>query len=365
MDREIWHKPIPIKDIPNIRIITLVVVFLISNIVFLFFNHQINYIVNLYLGIPVILSTYYYGFFTGFGLMVLNVGLHLLILYFLGEDTTVIYEGSRVKIAFISLIVVVFIVSQFRKTKIALQISENRYKSQSEELRRINATKDKFFSIIAHDLRSPMGLISTNLNILVNSKYNLTEKEKDELLYRLQSISTKVFNLLENLLKWALLQRGEMKFKLNKVDILDTISDSIRLLHYLAQEKNITIINKIPENIYVLADKNALEAIIRNLISNAIKFTNNNGTVTLQALDYTDKISVSVIDNGVGIEPELLNKLFRVDQDIVNFGTTGEKGTGIGLALCYEMITQMNGSIKVESHPKHGSTFTFDLPKCI
>lgn len=134
MDVKIWHKPIPIKDIPNIRITTLIVVFLIFNIVFIYFNNQISYIVNLYLGIPVILSTYYYGFFTGFGLMVLNVGLHLLILYFLGEDTTMIYEGSRVKIAFISLIIVAFIVSLFRKTKIALQISENKYKNQSEEL---------------------------------------------------------------------------------------------------------------------------------------------------------------------------------------------------------------------------------------
>lgn len=210
-----------------------------------------------------------------------------------------------------------------------------------------------------------MGLINSSIDLLIKSKNNLTEQEKDSLLFSLQSMSTRVFNLLENLLKWALIQRGEMKFNLDKVNILDICSDSIRLLHYLAQEKNITIINKIPENIYVLADKNALEAIIRNLISNAIKFTNNDGTVTLEVHDSPDKISVSVKDNGVGMEPELLNKLFKVDQDVVNFGTKGEKGTGIGLPLCYEMINQMNGSIRVESQPDLGSNFIIDLPRYI
>jgi signal transduction histidine kinase len=341
----------------------LMLVYIVFVSFFLLLHHRIDYIVNLYYGLPIILASYYYGFFAGIILMVLEAIVHIFIFKLMGEDFTFIYMNNRVRVAFISLMIVAYIVSLFRKVKDDLIISEKRFRVVSEELHRINATKDKFFSIIAHDLRGPIGTINANIDLLVNSKNEIADHEKDKILYALHTMSTRVFNLLENLLKWALMQKGDIYIHIEKINIRKLCEECVLLFEYIAKEKKISLISKIEIDCFVMTDKNALEAVVRNLISNALKFSNSNGRVEVSAKVCGERVCLVVSDNGVGIPEDKINKLFDLDYHVVGIGTQGERGTGLGLILCNELIRKCNGSIFVESTPDVGSTFTIELPK--
>jgi len=344
------------------RWIVLGFVYLLFIVGFVAMRHRVDYVVNLFYGVPLILTTYYLGFWAGVVLLVLEAVLHMMILSFLGEPYAFIYQNHRIQIAFVSLLVTGYFVSLFRNVKNDLKKSKERYKSVSEELMKLNETRDRFFSIIAHDLRSPIGSLTTNIDLLVNYNQDLTADEKNRLLKSLQTTTTRVFNLLENLLKWALVQRGDMLFHFESVNVRKVCHEAVKLLMPLALEKQISIVNNVNADDVVWTDVNVLGAVVRNLLTNAIKFSYPDSKIELSSEPYPEGIALKVRDYGLGISPERQKMLFISDDHVGIEGTNGEKGTGLGLMLCYDLIEKCKGHITVESKPNEGSTFTILLP---
>lgn len=230
-------------------------------------------------------------------------------------------------------------------------------KNQLEEL---NATKNKLFSVIGHDLRSPIASVKQLIEIIL-SDYDLTDTESiSELLQIIQQTTSTTYDLLENLLAWANSQRDDVVFMPTKVNLYETINACILLLDETAKSKNISIHNQISPNQLVYADQNMLMAILRNLLTNAIKFTLPHKNIYLSVINSGIDISISVKDEGVGISSENLDKLFKSTEYLTTYGTSGEKGTGLGLLLCKEFVEKHGGRIWAES--QKGTTFNFSLP---
>ena len=223
-----------------------------------------------------------------------------------------------------------------------------------------NQTKDKFFSIIAHDLKGPLGGIFSLIEI-INS--DTSSENVSKYINVVKDSLKSAYDLLDNLLKWARLETRTIQIKYQKLDLKTIIVNNISLLQNLAIQKNITLELKNEETIQVWADSNMLETIIRNLISNALKFTPQNGEISLWYTDKETYVEVNVQDSGIGISPENIDKLFRIDMKYTTAGTMGEKGTGLGLILCKEMIEKNNGTIWLKSEEGKGTTFTFTLKK--
>ncbi len=242
------------------------------------------------------------------------------------------------------------------KARISLQESELR-------LRELNATKDKFFSIIAHDLKNPFIAILGFSNILAEqiSKKNYVEIE--EYAGIIQKSSERAMSLLTNLFQWSSSQLGTMQFCPETIDIVTLVNEIAELSNDTARQKSITIICEIPPVATVFADKAMISAVLRNLVSNAIKFTNPEGRIVITVQQKPDELSVTVRDNGVGISEKNLKKLFRIDENFSTQGTLKEKGTGLGLVLCNEFVSKHGGKIMAESEPGKGSTFCFTIPK--
>lgn len=235
-------------------------------------------------------------------------------------------------------------------------------KKQNKELQKLNATKDKFFSIIAHDLKSPFTAITGFSNLLLEQIKNKDIEGIDEYAKIINQSSSKALDLLMNLMEWSQLQTGRMKFKPEHFEINTIVNEAILLMSVNAEQKAISITSTLPLGIQVFADKAMLSIVIRNLISNAIKFTQPHGQITIASAIKHNELTVSVIDNGVGIPEEQIDKLFIIDKVNSTLGTHQEKETGLGLILCKEFIEQNNGKIWVESSDKAGSTFSFSLP---
>ena len=241
--------------------------------------------------------------------------------------------------------------------------SEAEIKLNNEELVMLNSEKDKFFSIIAHDLRGPFSgfLGLTNIFASQFSEMKLDEMQKLALLMKDSAVN--LFRLLENLLEWSQMKRGlttanPEQFSLNKI-----LSGSINLIKELAAKKEITISSDVQEELQVYADINMFEAAVRNLLSNALKFTSKGGSVTLSANSTTDnKVEVSVKDTGIGMNKEIMESLFRLDVSTKRKGTEGEPSTGLGLHICKEFIEKNGGEITVESEEGKGTTFKFTVP---
>lgn len=233
----------------------------------------------------------------------------------------------------------------------------------NDELKDLNATKDKFFSIIAHDLKNPLGSFRDVSKLLVESYHDFEESEKIEFLNLMMDSSRNIYMLLENLLDWSQTQKGVIKF--NPIDCnLKFIADTaIQLLQLTADNKNISLVNNIESSIFVKADYNLILTVIRNLISNSIKFTPKGGTICLNTLVEDGSILFSVKDSGIGMSQKTIEKLFRIDINVTTLGTSEEKGTGLGLILCKEFIEKHQGKIWAESELEKGSTFYFKLPK--
>jgi PAS domain S-box-containing protein len=230
------------------------------------------------------------------------------------------------------------------------------------ELAELNATKDKFFSIIAHDLKSPFqGLISFS-QILSTQFSELSEDEKISFISSIEALSQSSYRLLENLLDWSRLQTGQMTYNPEPLNLLIELFPTITLIKQTALNKNIAFDYSIDSSIVAKADINMLSTIIRNLLSNAIKFTNSGGKITLLVKVLEDSIEFSVTDTGIGIEKENLDNLFRIGNKESRRGTANETGTGIGLFLCKEMIDRHGGNLKVESQISKGTTFSFTIP---
>ncbi len=237
----------------------------------------------------------------------------------------------------------------------------NRIKIE-KELRESNKLKDKFFSIVAHDLRAPFTFL-LNLSSLINEAHSSRKEELvKEILKSIENISMKTFNLLNNLLQWANTQTGILKIKKEKIDIHELIEDNLLLYEAMIREKEIAVFNE-SVTAHVYADKNMINTVIRNLISNAIRYTQVGGEVKIHAFENDDNIEVFITDNGTGMNPDDINKLFRLDVDTRQIISSEEKGSGLGLILCKEFIDKHNGEIKAELNTDRGCTFSFKIPK--
>lgn len=246
------------------------------------------------------------------------------------------------------------------------QISE-----QNKQLKDLNATKDKFFSIIAHDLTSPFHTL-ISISDLLASKFKQFPPEKVERYIHLIQESTKnTYSLLENLLAWSRTQTNKIELFPEYINVQKQVIDSIKLLRGMANRKNISLSYSAADNLVVYADENMLTTILRNLISNALKFTEKNGRVIIKAKNITKKlknkritefVEITVSDTGVGIPEQKMNELFRIDKSRSTCGTENEKGTGLGLVLCKEFVEINGGAITGKSTLGEGSDFIFTLP---
>jgi len=232
----------------------------------------------------------------------------------------------------------------------------------ANELKALNASKDKFFSIVAHDLKSPFqGLLGFS-DFLYTDFDILTDNEKKEYIGHVRSSARNAYNLLDNLLQWSRLQTGRIDVEPQKLNLYSEVNSVIELLTPNAVRKRISLLNNVSKLMFVTADVNMLSSIIRNLVSNAIKFTQQDGVVLVESETSNGVIKIKIIDNGVGINNEDIVKLFKIDQQLTGIGTMNEKGTGLGLLLCKEMVELNGGSISVESEIGKGSKFTVSLP---
>ncbi len=245
--------------------------------------------------------------------------------------------------------------------------AEQVIKESEKKLQESNLTKDKFFSIIAHDLKNPFGSMLGFTELLIK-KFDKYDKEKQlKLLNFVYNDLKATYNLLENLLTWSYSHRQKLDFKLERINIFLLVDKIIEVLLQMAENKSIKIINNIPEEVSVTADINMLSTIIRNLITNAIKYSYNGGQVliNLDNSENTGFIKIYVKDNGVGIPEEYQSALFDISSKNSTKGTENEGGTGLGLILCQEFVEKLGGNIWVESKPGRGSKFIFTIPEFI
>ncbi len=241
--------------------------------------------------------------------------------------------------------------------------AELQIKLKNEELQKLNAEKDKFFSIIAHDLRGPLGGFMAMTEMLADENQHFTETDRIELMAVLSQSAKSTFNLLERLLEWSQMNRGLSIFIPQDLNLTDIISECSNLILESARRKSITLNIKVSSEYEVFADKNMLQTIVRNLLSNAIKFTPNGGTVSLTAKPVSNNLtSISIKDSGIGMSDEMHRNLFRFDATTKRSGTNGEQSTGLGLLLCKEFVEKQGGKIHVKSIQFIGSEFTFTIP---
>lgn len=251
------------------------------------------------------------------------------------------------------LVLVGYLAYSFQRVKAKVQL-------QNEQLSDLNKTKDKFFGIIAHDMRSPLlGLQSVGEQISFFIKKNQPEM-LGELSLEIENTTERLTNLLDNLLNWALMQNGMIPYQPESLCLHTQVEEVIELMLPLAAMKKVELHNETEEGIVVLADKKALDTILRNLISNALKFTSEGG-IKIRTLIDNKTVTIKVEDTGVGIPKDQMSKLFGLEKKS-NLGTHGEKGSGLGLLLCKELVELNKGTIKVESELGKGSSFIFTLP---
>ncbi len=225
-----------------------------------------------------------------------------------------------------------------------------------------NATKDKFLKIISHDLRSPFNSIIGFSNLLNTEYDSFDDLKRKDCIQKMNTSSLYAYNLLENLLTWARTQTDDIRINKEKLNLKKLVATSISTYLLNANSKNISIINNVHPELIISIDENTALTFIRNIVSNAIKFTNKGGHITIDSHANEDSISIHITDTGVGMPPEVIDNLFQIDKDISTEGTNNEKGTGLGLILCKEFIERNGGSIIVKSEVNKGSEFIISLP---
>lgn len=247
-------------------------------------------------------------------------------------------------------------ISERKRVEKALKDSETR-------LIELNSTKDKFFSIIAHDLKGPFNSILGFSELLADRIKGNDYEEVEKYALIIHNSARRAMDLIMNLMEWSRSQTGRMEFNPENIDFVFLIKTISQLLNDIAQQKSITLYTETPEHVMVFADKAMMGTVMRNLISNAIKFTNPGGEVVISVDHKINKLMVTVADNGVGIKPDAMEKLFVIEKSYSTIGTQDEKGTGLGLILCKEFIERHGGEIWVESEVGKGSKFHFTIPE--
>ncbi len=241
--------------------------------------------------------------------------------------------------------------------------AEEEIQLKNEQLHQANAEKDKFFSIIAHDLRGPFQPLLGFTRMLAEDLPKLRQDEIQKMALSMRSAANKLFDLLENLLEWSRMQRGLINFEPGSFFLLPKISESLVLVQHAIAEKGIEIRYDVSEDLRVFADGNMFESIIRNLVSNALKFTAPRGNISIIARSAGDHwVEIKVNDTGIGMNKEIVENLFRLDTNTNRKGTEGEPSTGLGLIICKDLIKKHGGKLWVESEEGKGSTFYFTLP---
>lgn len=247
------------------------------------------------------------------------------------------------------------------------QVIERKRNSESikiyaEQLKQLNQTKDRFFSIIAHDLKSPFQSLLGLSELLTSPDVDLSLDEKEEYIQTLFILLKNQYELLQNLLEWGAIQMGKTEYRPVKINIFEIVAEKIELLSKNAKNKSINIVNETGKDIFVLSDKHILGSVLQNFMANAIKFTNREGKIKIYTDIDGDFVRTTVEDNGIGITKEVLENIFSLDSVHTTQGTEGELGTGLGLMLCKEMIEKNGGNLKIESEFGKGTRVIFTTP---
>lgn len=233
----------------------------------------------------------------------------------------------------------------------------------NQELKQVNDSKDKFFSIISHDLRSSFHVLLGYTQLCVQkqgtSQYDTLQEDLEKLL----NSAEKLYALLENLLTWSRIQRGVMEYEPEPVDLYEVAEDNVDLFLSKAHQKNVALTSSVPPATSAYADFNMIKTVVRNLTSNALKFTNAGDSIVISAWPDEQFVQLAIADTGIGMDEEIKSTLFRIDTQYTSTGTAGEKGTGLGLILCKELVERNGGRIWVESEQEKGATFRFTLPR--
>jgi signal transduction histidine kinase len=250
----------------------------------------------------------------------------------------------------------------FNKEELMVRVNTRlELKEVREKLRQAVATKDKFFSIIAHDLMNPFNALLGFSSLLLTEAETISAEERQEFIQYIQKASIQGHNLLTNLLFWARSQTGKLEVNPITLDLEEVVENNVEFVSENAKHKDINLLILL-ENQPILADKNMLDTVIRNLLSNAIKFTPKNGTIEISSKKEDNTVVISISDTGVGISAEDMEKLFKIEVNHTTVGTQRETGNGLGLILCKEFIEKQGGTIKVESEEGKGSRFSISLP---
>lgn len=239
--------------------------------------------------------------------------------------------------------------------------AQQKLKDNEKKLMELNATKDKFFSIIAHDLRSPYSAILGFSELAVKSVLKKDIEKLDQFCKLIHQSAKQSFNLLNNLLEWSRIQTGKIEFNPDPLPLKALVIRTLDFLNANIKEKNIQVTLHIDEHIELFADKFMIETVLRNLISNSVKFTPSGGQISVQASLHSDRVQVTIKDSGIGISSSDIEKLFKIESNFSMPGTNNEKGTGLGLILCKEFIEKHNGTIWVESQLSEWTTFNFTI----
>lgn len=284
------------------------------------------------------------------------------------KQTMIIVIAFIIIIALIILSLIAIVRRNLKITRLNELLTQNNLKitDKNIELEKVNKGKDKFFSIIAHDLKNPVSSFRMSTNMINESFDNFSVDELKEIFSMMKESSDSLYDLLENLLEWSRSQRGTIKFIASETNICNLVELAISPLKNTARQKEIELINNVPENYFLVVDQNLINTVIRNLVSNAIKFTPSGGKVTIGIKEENeDSATFFVADTGVGISAENMGKLFKIDEQVSTLGTNNEKGTGLGLILCAEFVAKHFGKIWVESKLGAGTTIFIKLSKKI
>nr|WP_293283725.1 ATP-binding protein [Allomuricauda sp.] len=250
-----------------------------------------------------------------------------------------------------------------RKLNRELKEKSTAVTQREAQLHEINKTNTKLFSIIGHDLRGPIGGLQSMLNLFTDGE--ISTKEFVSFIPKLKTDVDNISFTLNNLLSWGMNQLNGVVTKPKRVSLSNLVNNNIQLLSEIANSKSIKIINQLPENPRIWADSHQMDIVVRNILSNAIKFTPENGLITINAVEKAGMWQVSIRDTGIGMTAEMQRSIFKDSSNITTYGTNNEKGTGLGLSLCKEMVLKNNGEIWVDSVPRKGTTFYFTVPKAV